>query len=327
MTDRTPDMHDDVLRREAQGWVVRLTAGDATVDDAAALKQWCAQSPGHGRALAEANLLWDSLEDAARSISINRSRNQAVRHRTPAMGRRAFVVGGLAASAAATIALAIKPPLDLWPSAADLMSDYRTRTGERQNVTIAGGVSIEMNTRTSVNVPSDSSETGRIALVSGEATIATPPHASRPVMLAAGEGTVIARQAKFNVRVLQSDVRVTCLEGEAKVNCNGRSRDIGAMQQVTYSGAAISQIVQIDPAAVTGWQQGLLLFRKEPLSLVIEEINRYRPGRIILSNDALAARRVEATVRLDRIDDIIALIRDAYGVHVRTFPGGIILLG
>ena len=38
-----------------------------------------------------------------------------------------------------------------------------------------------------------------------------------------------------------------------------------------------------------GWREGVLVFRDMPLSEAVAEINRYRPGRIMVLDDALAA--------------------------------------
>ena len=74
------------------------------------------------------------------------------------------------------------------------------------------------------------------------------------------------------------------------------------------------------------WRKGQLVFRQTPLAEVVGEINRYRSGRIMLMNDALGRRLVEARVTLDRIDDLIVLIREAYGARVTTLPGGVVVL-
>jgi len=55
-------------------------------------------------------------------------------------------------------------------------------------------------------------------------------------------------------------------------------------------------------------------------------VNRYRPGRIILANRALAERKVVAGFRLDRIDDAVKDLTRSLGVQTRSLPGGIVLL-
>lgn len=85
--------------------------------------------------------------------------------------------------------------------------------------------------------------------------------------------------------------------------------------------------VAVNPEVAMAWRHRLLIFDDEPLSAVIDDINRYRPGKIILTNRDLAARKVHARFSLDQMADIATLIHDAYGADITTLPGGVILLG
>jgi ferric-dicitrate binding protein FerR (iron transport regulator) len=50
----------------------------------------------------------------------------------------------------------------------------------------------------------------------------------------------------------------------------------------------------IDPKIVTARQQDRLIFRDVPLARVIAEVNRYRPGRIIVVDPQLGRTEVVA---------------------------------
>ncbi|MFX8723624.1 hypothetical protein ABTM71_19355, partial [Acinetobacter baumannii] len=63
-----------------------------------------------------------------------------------------------------------------------------------------------------------------------------------------------------------------------------------------------------------------------PLSQVIDEINRYRSGKIILLNADLGRLPLDATFRLDRIEEAVPKIAHVFGARVRTLPGGVVLL-
>jgi transmembrane sensor len=43
-------------------------------------------------------------------------------------------------------------------------------------------------------------------------------------------------------------------------------------------------------------------------------------------NEALGRRLVEARIPLDHVDDVIALVREAYGAQVTALPGGVLVL-
>ena len=70
----------------------------------------------------------------------------------------------------------------------------------------------------------------------------------------------------------------------------------------------------------------MLEFNDVPLAQVVDEINRYRAGRILLMGDRLAGSRVQARFPLDQLADAALLIRDVYGARVTMLPGGIVLL-
>jgi ferric-dicitrate binding protein FerR (iron transport regulator) len=69
-----------------------------------------------------------------------------------------------------------------------------------------------------------------------------------------------------------------------------------------------------------------LIYDNQPLADVVTDINRYRPGRIVITDHALGERRVHARFTLDQMADVATLIEDAYGAHATHLPGGWVLL-
>jgi transmembrane sensor len=98
-------------------------------------------------------------------------------------------------------------------------------------------------------------------------------------------------------------------------------------QRVDYDRRGLQDVKNIDMVTVEAWRQGLLVFVDTPLLQVIAEINRYRHGHVILIDQALSALPVDATFRLDRIDDAVPRLADVFGAKIRSLPGGIVLFG
>lgn len=328
--DHRNTTEDAVVAEEAQAWLRRLESGEATQADASALDLWRARSPRHAAAFADAVLLWNVLGDAARmssaQIAAGSGKSAMVTHRSK-IARRALIVGGGAMAASAAAILLARPPMDLWPSVSELAADYRTATGETQRIDLAGQISVQMNTRTSVDLRAASTDAARIELLAGEAGIRTADQTSRPIVVVAGSGDVRASKAAFNILKNDSNVSVTCIDGEVDVRCPAGAHTIKSGQQVIYNDRRISGVASVDADIVTAWQRGLLIFRDVPLAQVIDEVNRYRSGRIILTNSALKTRQVVATFRTDRIDDVILFVSKVMHVPARSLPGGIVLLG
>lgn len=319
------DAQDEMLQREAQEWLLRLTSGNVTVADAEALKRWCARSKTHARAFAEASLLWENLGTAARRLPNPNVLGHGRRSHAATMGRRAFLGGSMAASVAMAGYLAMRPPLDLWPSVEELVADYRTRTGEQRRISVANGVVVDLNTGSSLNVRREGNEE-RLELVSGEAAIATTQQLPVRLTIEAAGGQIHATEAQFNLRCNGSRAIVTCHRGSVGVDYSGRSLSLREGEQISYANGTLDVATSVDPTVVMAWREGQLVFRQTPLSQVVEEVNRYRSGRIVLVNEELGRRLVEARVRLDRIDDLIGLVREAYGAQVTSLPGGIVVL-
>jgi transmembrane sensor len=314
------------FRQEAHEWVARLTSGRATVADAEAAKLWCSRSPAHAKAFAEATLLWETLEPVARRVAkSDDAAGVPLARGQPGIGRRALLGGALAASAATAAYLAVRSPPGSWRSLPELLADYRTGTGERRSVTI-DDIAIELNTRSSLNVLPVSGAMRRLELVTGEAVFATSGVRTAPVVLVAGGGEVSATEAKFDVRCDGATVSVVCLHGAVKVDYRRQAAVVQEHHRLVYGANGLASPAPVDPAVATAWREGWLIFHGAPLSEVIDEVNRYRPSRIILMNEALGSRPVNATLPLDHLDEVMTLLREAYGIKVLSLPGGIVLL-
>ncbi len=324
--------HEDALQREAQQWLIRLNSGEATTADAEALQRWRSTSRDHRRAFAEASLLWTKLGSAATETSrrTGEQSGAAGRHRSATgratLGRRAFLGGAIAATAAASAYAVVNPPLELWPSLADMRADYRTGVGEQRVVAVQDDISVRLNTRSSLAILQQAAQADGIELLSGEAAIEIAPTNRRAFALVAADGRTLAQNARFNIRYDGSSVRVTCLEGAVEVEHLGRRASVAPHRQVVYASHGMSDVTNVDADSVTAWERGVLVFRNDPLAHVVEEINRYRPGRIILMNEELGRKSVLATFRLDRIDEAVPRLQAAFGVKTRHLPGGIVLV-
>jgi len=231
------------------------------------------------------------------------------------------MASALAASAAY---LAVKPPMGLWPSLSEMTADYRTSTGERRQVALTDNVSVELNTQTSIVMRKGDLSGAGIELISGEAMISTDM--TVPMKVASGYGETSGNKAKFNIRNDGRSVCVTCVEGVVQVSSGGRTVALQPRAQITYDSSGLGAIASIDPSIVMAWRDDLLIFHAVRLREVVAEINRYRSGRIVVTNAALGERLFSANFRTRNADRIVDQVRKLYGATVTTLPGGLIFL-
>ncbi len=321
---------DDAIREQARQWLVRLRSGQASNADAQAFARWRAQSPAHAQAAREVGRLWQGLRSAAANVaredalSAWQGAGRGAGRMAP--GRRAFLGAAVSAGVAW---LAFRPPLQLWPSVGELTADYRTGTGEQRELALGAGLRVEMNTQTRINVRADLGMAGAIELVAGEAEVAVESRAGGGMQDAftviAGGARLQARAARLNIRHTGGEVQVCCLSGSAELDHPQRRVVMHAAQQLSYDDRTVHAREPFD-ADNMAWRRGLLLFDDMPLAQVVDEINRYRPGRLVLRNDELGRRRVQAQFSTRDFDEALALIRDLYGAQITYLPGNIVLL-
>ena len=308
----------------ARRWVVRLRSGNVSRDDIEALNRWRAESMSHRTAFAFANAQWNMLRQAAQNVA---TADVASRERSM-LTRRAWMGGALAASLGGAAYLAVRPPLELWPSLSELSADYRTDVGERRQINVAEDVSVELNTRTSVVAGAGADAQG-LTLISGEIAVATGRTGAKlrqPFVVAAGAGRVSALRATFDLRRDGHEVRVVCLDGAVSVACGQETVSLNGGQYLNYGADGFGNVKPSDSRSVDAWRRGLLVFENQPLAQVVSEINRYRRGRIVLTSARIGHLPLDATFRLDRIEEVVPKLAHLFSLKVRTLPGGVVLL-
>jgi transmembrane sensor len=317
---------DNGLLERAIDWVALLRSGRATEGDAERLQRWRAQSPAHEAAFRQAARLYRDLGSMGAELERRKIKPFArpasvARH---LVSRRALIGGALAASVAGY--MVVKPPLDMWPSLAEMSADYRTAKGEQLDVALADNVSLKLNTQTSIAVRG-TGVSPRIELISGEAAI-NSQRLAEPLVVLAADGQIVASNGEVNIRCIDGVVMATCIQGSITVTQGGRSVQLQSGQQISYSSVEQlgAPIAIGDPASLTAWREKLLVFKDKPLATVVSEINRYRPGKIVVTNSGLGQRLVNGTFHTDKLDDFVAQVRQLYAVKVRALPGGVVLL-
>lgn len=351
MTERTgwTDAELASLRLEGLDHLTHLLSGKATERDAAEFVAWRMRSRAHEEAFRSAVRLSRLVRTAegvasgrgvkgirglqavptasndARDFDSHTDGNGVALDATMdrRISRRGVIGGAIAASFAGGM-LMLGRSMELVPSVAELRADYRTGTGERRVVQLADGASVELNTRTSIGLRTDMALPA-VELISGEALMTSGP--SGKAALIAGQGTSIGSNGHFNARRDGDEVCVTCLAGRVDVDWAGQKRLLEARNQVRYDDDGIGAVVNnVDIAVLTAWKAGTLIFQNMPMRAVIDEINRYRPGKVFLANERLATRSLSGTYYMNRLDEFFSQAELAFGAKVARLPGDVVIL-
>lgn len=310
MTTGSGAVPDERLIEEAADWVVGLVSGTATDEDAERLAWWRAQSPSH--------------EAAFREVADVRSYALVAAHTKRPVNRRALLSAGGGGALALLLGVGVaRPPLGLWPSYAELMADHRTSVGGRLEIHPVAGVDVELSSRTAVSLI----DGGRgIRLVSGESYVASK-RAAGVFKVETASVRIRAQDAEFNVQALTSHERVACVRGEVRCEVGGRLSTLAANQALSIGSDGVTRRNAVDAAKESSWRKGLLVFEGTPLAAVVDQINLYRTGRIVLTDPALGRVPLNAVFHISQIENSVAQIEQLVNVRARYVAGGVVLLG
>lgn len=311
--------------RQAQAWLVHLTSGTATREDGEAFRRWCLSSEQHAEAFARTRQMWHDLGPAIarRHESASRGGRPAPRHAIR-MTRRAFLGTAITASVAALVVA--RYGFDMGgPRATG--ATLRTAVGEQRHVEVARGVALEMNTATDIGVRSSGNAVTGFRLRSGEAVVRVDASHTAAFIVELEDARVLSSPgASFAVRCVDGVSTVTCLEGQAVLARAATKTLIKPSQQLAFDADGLGAAMAVNPDTALAWRHRVLIYDNQPLADVVTDINRYRPGRIVITDHALGERRVHARFTLDQMADVATLIEDAYGAHATHLPGGWVLL-
>lgn len=319
-TDHAP------LREQAHQWLIRLSSGSVTQDEAREFKCWCDTSPQHAQAWREVAKGWKALTPALQTARQSYPWQFDEAHllsqvKTSQRQRRRLVIGG-GISAAAVAAVAMYPPLGWWTSLHDWQVDFHTARGEQRELALSESLTVQMNTATRLNWTPASASMPELELLTGEAEIQT----GQSIGIQAAQGFVHIQSGRLNIRLQNPEtVCLSCLEGRAELQLDQRHQLL-AGEQLIYKQQKVQARQSIALDEVSAWRSGMLSFTDIPLGQFVEEINRYRPGRLIVRNPDLAKRPVRLTISIHKTDLALNMLRDLYGATLRHLPGGIVLI-
>ena len=311
----------------AAEWAVRLAGGLSTAERRE-LKRWLAENPAHVAAFREARTAWGKMgqlrfrpgrlaEDTVPPPNSPARRGPQRRCQTWKRGL---------ASAACLILLAVGATL--WHGDPRLMltADHHTPIGERRRVTLPDGSRVELGPASAIRLDYNASAR-RVVLLSGLAHFTAAPAANaedRPFIVAAANGQARVLGTEFMVAHMPGGAEVTVLEGRVEVARPAAEYDLARVlargQAVRYSAAGLGSVRAVNARRATAWRRGRLIFDKAPLSEVVAALNRYRRGRIMITDPALASRRVSGIFQTATPEAALATIARDLRVNTLSLP-------
>lgn len=278
---------------EAMEWVFRLAESPLDPSLRTALGNWLAADPANARAYEQARLIWDAAPGLRPAPTVLPSR------------RRFLVSGGaLAAGLALT--------LGNWKRLENLRADHATAVGERRTVNVTDGIRLTLNTDSALRVlPAEDGP--RLDLLRGEVFV----QSRQPLDITLGDTLVSAQPGTLNLRRAEPAPAVTVERGGAEITWGGYSETLSPGQEAAWDETAGNWLRRNAGREAAPWRDGRLVVGNWPVARVLAELERYHPGRIVLTGGTLAEQMVNGVYDLTRPADAVRAVAQAFGATVR----------
>lgn len=329
MNDQEPPKRTEAeIGEEARAWFVRLLQQPAAAERAR-FEAWRAADPAHDAAFRKVEAAWDASGKPGARAAAREAERLAVyleaMDRAKAQRKTGRRLG------AASIALALLLGAGIWLERPNLLQDWAadhvTPRGERRMVTLSDGSTALLDADSAIAEDHAGGER-RVRLIRGGAFFDVLASGT-PFVVEAADGAVRVLGTRFDVRLLAEGGVVTLEHGSVAVEAGeGAGRAVlEPGQQVRFDGSGVGAVEDVDLGDALAWRGGRLVFYRARLADVVREVERYRPGRVVIVGAALAGERVTGSFPLADTDAALRSLQASVGFRMNGVAGRLIVIG
>ena len=285
--------NEEDAREAAVAWFARWRSGQMTKAQIESMEAWLRGAPENAEALEDIARVWDGIEAARRDPGI-----MALREKAKRAARRGLVTTMLRRAAAIAVFVAVGLTGAFWYAGSSAPTTYATRVGEQSTVNLRDGSKVTLDTNSQVRVWRTTSKR-QLELVHGRAFFEVAKDARHPFVVRTDRGSVTAVGTAFDVRSDAAGIKVVLVEGKVRI----KPDETGAKAVEMTAGHAFVgdrngwRLISADTRTETSWMTGSLVFRDEPLTAIVEELNRYAVDKITISDPAIGRQRLSAVLK------------------------------
>lgn len=338
-----PDRKQKEVYALAADWAARLGGDPLSAAERRALARWLDESPRHRAAFDDARAAWDAMGEVRFAPGALKRDIVPVRNPTAASAagwavgapgrkdrrrwRSAFAAAACLLLLAGGVGLWFGEPSTLWTA------DHRTAPGERERIALSDGSAVELGPASAIAVRFGERER-KVELLAGLAFFTAAPMDEgerRPFVVAAAEGRAEALGTRFTVAHLAETTEVVVIEHQVEVTLerSGEERERAVVPPgaaLRYAGSGLGELRPVNLEQATAWQRDRLIADGVTLAEVVAQLNRYRRGRIVIADPALASRRISGLFDMTDPEAALALIARDLQIRTLSLPPLVTLL-
>ncbi|MGI4840961.1 MAG: FecR family protein [Janthinobacterium lividum] len=312
---------------QAADWQIRLQEDPQS---RGAFEQWLAQSESHRLAWRKMEKLWGALAELPNEPVIQPSHRRVptrlpVPPSMPQAARRSrrFWPGLAAAAGVAAVAVLVAPQATL-----ALRADYQTGVAQVRSVRLADGSTVVLSPQSALRVLDGDSR--QVELLKGQAYFQVAPDPQHPFIARAGQLSVRVLGTAFDLDLQHDTAEVALEHGQVQAE-NAQpplSERLMPGQRLKFSWPSGKvERTNLAPAQVAAWRSGSLFIENQSVADVVDHLQRYTPGWIVITDPTLKTRRITGVYDLSDPPRALKALAQSLGVDSRQMTPWVHTLG
>jgi len=306
MIEETP--REDELFEEALDLIIRLQGDPSNPVARELVQRWRARGPEYEAAWAE---VADIHGMAGKVLDDRRKAEQG----KAAVTRRGVIIGAAGLAVLGGGALFGRDML------IRSQADYLTSTAELRSVTLPDGTVVTLGPDSAVR-SRFTPERRRVELIEGMAFFEVTKNATRPFQAVVNNVTATVLGTAFDLSRDGGVVSVGVDHGLVEIAAPDAAMD-GNERLAAGDWLSIDERTRAvdrgrrDAGQVASWRDGMIIADGETVAAVVARIARWQPGRVVIADPALGARRISGVFNLDRPIAALEAVIHPHGGKVR----------
>ncbi len=328
---------------QAAKWAADMYADDVTESKREQFSIWYAESEENRTAFKHIEQSWAVLDFVTLNDPELDAELDAIARKTTMPVARLFSRRMVASIAATLLVIVGALTLFMQGMVPPENQRYMTAIGEIKMIELADGSKITLAGE-SIFETNFSNIQRKTTLIDGQAYFDVMRDPERPFLVRTNGTEISVLGTEFDIQKTTADVRISVTEGVVAVadvhkntapiqevdveliKASPVKLNIGEQIYVASDGSH-STITSFEQDSLLSWREGVLEYYNDPLSRVIEEVNRYRQIKITLADDNLADMPVTIAFATDKTDNlfegleltgIVDVIRTPQGITIRS---------
>lgn len=198
-----------------------------------------------------------------------------------------------------------------------VLNEISTGAGEKANIQLGDGTEVALSAETELSFPESFRHNKREVTLKGQAFFDVNSDESRPFIIHTQNGVISVLGTSFDVRSYKEDSQVDVMVTEGVVEIshseipqNTLTINAGYKGSISLSDNSLSVEWVENHEKYTGWIDGRLIFKEQPLDQVFRQIERWYDVNITVAgeNSDILEKQFSANLKTRSVDEVMRVI-------------------